>query len=67
MLVLVGEMGEGQTTSKPLHYRGVKFHRVIKDFMIQAGDFSAGNGTGGESIYGGQFEGLFGIPYKVTV
>ncbi|KAK8725577.1 hypothetical protein OTU49_010625 [Cherax quadricarinatus] len=51
-----GEMGEGKTTSKPLHYRGVKFHRVIKDFMIQAGDFSAGNGTGGESIYGGQFE-----------
>ncbi|XP_071526893.1 uncharacterized protein Moca-cyp isoform X1 [Panulirus ornatus] len=51
-----GEMGEGKTTSKPLHYRGVKFHRVIKDFMIQAGDFSAGNGTGGESIYGGHFE-----------
>ncbi|XP_042230150.1 peptidyl-prolyl cis-trans isomerase G-like isoform X1 [Homarus americanus] len=51
-----GEMGEGKTTTKPLHYRGVKFHRVIKDFMIQAGDFSAGNGTGGESIYGGQFE-----------
>lgn len=50
-------MGNGQTTSKPLYYRGVKFHRVIKDFMIQAGDFSAGNGTGGESIYGGQFEG----------
>ncbi|XP_050697742.1 peptidyl-prolyl cis-trans isomerase 8-like [Eriocheir sinensis] len=51
-----GEMGDGQTTGKPLYYRGVKFHRVIKDFMIQAGDFSAGNGTGGESIYGGQFE-----------
>lgn len=52
-----GEMGLGKTTNKPLHYRGVKFHRVIKDFMIQAGDFSAGNGTGGESIYGGHFEG----------
>lgn len=51
-----GEMGDGKVTDKPLHYRGVKFHRVIKDFMIQSGDFSAGNGTGGESIYGGHFE-----------
>ena len=44
-------------TGKPLHYQGVKFHRIIKDFMVQAGDFSAGNGTGGESIYGGCFPG----------
>ncbi|KAL7644898.1 UNVERIFIED_CONTAM: hypothetical protein RMT77_004715 [Armadillidium vulgare] len=51
-----GELGLGETTAKALHYRNVKFHRVIKDFMIQSGDFSSGNGTGGESIYGGQFE-----------
>lgn len=39
----VGEKGVGQTTSKPLHYKRVKFHRVVKDFMIQGGDFSAGS------------------------
>ncbi|XP_059611175.1 peptidyl-prolyl cis-trans isomerase G [Phlebotomus argentipes] len=51
-----GEKGLGKSTGKPLHYSGVIFHRVVKDFMIQAGDFSNKNGTGGESIYGGTFE-----------
>ena len=49
-----GEKGVGKS-GKNLHFKGSKFHRVINDFMAQGGDFTAGNGTGGESIYGEKF------------
>ncbi|KAK9284120.1 hypothetical protein L1049_023287 [Liquidambar formosana] len=51
-----GEKGIGPNTGVPLHYKGVCFHRIIKGFMIQGGDISARDGTGGESIYGLNFE-----------
>lgn len=98
----LGEKGIGKGTQKPLHYKGCLFHRIVKDFMLQGGDFSEGelmivetltklspigihfimpkdfllcqllclvlifyhiigNGRGGESIYGGFFEGKEGI------
>ena len=49
-----GEKGIGKS-GKPLHYKGSKFHRIIPSFMLQGGDFTLGDGRGGESIYGEKF------------
>lgn len=50
-----GEKGIG-LAGKPLHYKNTIFHRVVSQFMIQGGDITHFDGSGGESIYGKQFD-----------
>lgn len=50
-----GEKGIG-TNGKPLHYKGSKFHKVQRLFMVQGGDIVKNDGTSGESIYGQYFD-----------
>ena len=50
-----GEKGQG-LARKPLHYKDSAFHRIIPGFMAQGGDFTLGDGRGGESIYGNKFQ-----------
>ena len=42
-------------SGKPLSFKNSLFHRIIPGFMAQGGDFTMGNGRGGESIYGEKF------------
>lgn len=43
--VIAGEKGTGKITGKKLCYKGSTFHRVVKNFMIQGGDFTEGKNT----------------------
>lgn len=60
-----GEKGRGNC-GKMLHYKGCALHRVVPGFVVQGGDFSKGDGTGGESIYGDRFpDENFKLSHKV--
>lgn len=50
-----GEYGQSKKGNK-LHYLGNRVHRIVPDFVIQGGDISRQDGSGGDSIYSGQFK-----------
>ncbi|KAK8787714.1 cyclophilin 40 isoform X3 [Amblyomma americanum] len=50
-LLCTGEKGIG-VNKVPLHYKGCKFHKIMPKFMVQGGDITHGDGSGGDSIYG---------------
>lgn len=54
-LLCTGECGLGKR-GKPLHYKGVRFHKVVPMCMVQCGDIVHNNGSSGESVYGEYFD-----------
>ena len=51
-----GERGRSTISGRALTFKDSTFHRVIPNFMCQGGDFTRGDGTGGESVYGAKFK-----------
>ena len=56
--LIKGDRGKGKGSGKPLVYAGgpgARFHRIVQGFVCQGGDIVKGDGSGGDSIYGGSF------------
>jgi len=59
------DKGKGKYTGEELCLKGTSFHRIVRHLLLQGGDFSHADGTGGESIYGGYFEDeAFDVDFK---
>ena len=51
----LGNRGNGELTGKPLTFANTCFHRIVEGSFVQGGDITIGDGYGGESVYGGEF------------
>ena len=56
MSLCTGDKGKAKGSGRPLSFRDTPIHRIVPNMFCQGGDFVHGNGTGGESIWGGQFK-----------
>jgi len=65
--LLLGNRGKGQESGCPMTYVGCHFHRVIKGFVAQGGDFVKNNGSGGECVFPGKKTGFKDDPAGLKV
>ena len=65
--LLLGNRGKGQESGCPLSYVGCHFHRIIKGFVAQGGDFVKNNGSGGECVFPGKKGGFKDDPAGLKV
>jgi len=65
--LVLGSKGKGQESGCPMTYKGCHFHRIIKGFVAQGGDFVKNNGSGGECVFPGKKTGFKDDPAGLKV